>query len=208
MSATNRQTAVKAPEAPGDGLRLRSAITHNTSNMVGGRLWYSYHMQRLHVSALSDGDRHKLATLDVELTNEALSLLRAREWVGEGFRSGATHPERPACSWWQKPVELDLWNETAEWNGVQLHGLMIYGAADAPAFATDPGRQRYSKGALAAWFLLRVNTWPKDAPFPSETTDLRDAETYFDSVPRGEFRVIRRTKVPESWQKPGPRRGR
>jgi hypothetical protein len=66
-------------------------------------------------------------------------------------------------------------------------------------------KAEYSKSALAAWFVLRVWTWPKDKREPSERADLQAALAHFDRVPRDEFRAIRREKVPEIWRKKGPR---
>jgi hypothetical protein len=84
----------------------------------------------------------------------------------------------------------------------------ISAPADAPSAhpPNPPAKPTYSDGALAGWFLLRVNTWPKTEPPPNEDEDLVAARSYFDRVPRGRFRVIRREKVPESWRTPGPRR--
>ncbi len=84
-------------------------------------------------------------------------------------------------------------------------------AAQVTARQTPPApgtKSRYAAEALAAWFALRVGTWPPDAPTPSEEADLAAAREYFDSVPRGKFRKIRGVKTPASWRKPGPRRGR
>jgi hypothetical protein len=84
----------------------------------------------------------------------------------------------------------------------------------APAEAADPTkperppalRPSYSPDSLGAWFLLRVGTWPKEEPPPTEPQDLEAARVFFDGkIPRDEFRGIRREKTPETWRKSGPR---
>jgi hypothetical protein len=88
---------------------------------------------------------------------------------------------------------------------------------DAPADASrlimnGPPRKRrplYSPGALSAWFVLRVQSWPADAPFPTEAEDLKAARIAFEGeIPRDQFREIRRNKTLARWRKPGPRRAR
>jgi len=85
-------------------------------------------------------------------------------------------------------------------------------ARPAPASPPSPAaaavKRQYSAQSLAAWFVLRVHSWPQDAALPSEAEDLVAAKADFDTVPRGEFRTIRRLKTPERWRKPGPRPGR
>jgi hypothetical protein len=89
------------------------------------------------------------------------------------------------------------------------------GSAPAPADLTDSSgaserpsapRPSYSPDSLGAWFLLRVGTWPKEEPPPTETQDLEAARVYFDGkIPRDEFRGIRKEKTPKTWRKSGPR---
>jgi hypothetical protein len=67
----------------------------------------------------------------------------------------------------------------------------------------------FSKEALAGWFLLRVHTWPKDAPLPIESQCRAAAELYFRrKIPRDSLRDVRRSKVPQNWLKTGPRNRR
>lgn len=66
--------------------------------------------------------------------------------------------------------------------------------------------QAYSAGALAAWFLLRVRTWPKGEPPPSEPDCIAAAQSYFADAPgRDAIREIRQEKTPENWRKRGPK---
>jgi hypothetical protein len=70
-------------------------------------------------------------------------------------------------------------------------------------------RPSYSPDALRAWFVLRVRTWPEDAPFPTEAQDLAAARNSFEGrISRDPFRDIRRAKTPASWRESGPRRTR
>jgi hypothetical protein len=99
--------------------------------------------------------------------------------------------------------------------GGRYGGVRVFLAADAcAALAAPPSpappavKHQYSADALAAWFTLRVHTWPAGAALPSEEKDRAAATAWFDSVPRGKFREIRGVKTPESWRKPGPRQGR
>jgi len=80
-------------------------------------------------------------------------------------------------------------------------------AATASGAVAVLPRAVFTAAALGFWFKLRVATWPKFEPTPSESTDLAAAEAYFDTVPRDVFRRIRRENTPESWRKPGPRKG-
>jgi len=60
------------------------------------------------------------------LKAEVLCRLRSGAWIGEGYSEGTVEPKRPATAWWQCDVNLDLFAETVEWNGVRLSGLGIY----------------------------------------------------------------------------------
>ena len=68
-----------------------------------------------------------------------------------------------------------------------------------------------TKPRVWAWFRERVDTWPKDKPFPSEAVDVADARNKFGgAISRDELRsiVIEMTAaglVPEEWRKPGRR---
>jgi hypothetical protein len=92
-------------------------------------------------------------------------------------------------------------------------GARISGGRVAPASAPpEPGppsggtKQAYSPDALAAFFMLRVKTWPKDAPPPTENECIAAVRDYFADPPgRDVIREIRRQKTPESWRKRGPR---
>ncbi len=80
-------------------------------------------------------------------------------------------------------------------------------AGSFPAVA-KPG-QAYSRAALGAWFMLRVNTWPKDREAPTEPECIKEARSYFADLPgRDVIRLIRQQKTPDSWRKRGPRRQR
>ena len=72
-----------------------------------------------------------------------------------------------------------------------------------PAAAVKP---IYTDAGLRIWFQIRVSSWPKDSPLPSEREDLAAAQAHFDRVSRDRFREIRRSVVPANWLKPGPRR--
>jgi hypothetical protein len=85
--------------------------------------------------------------------------------------------------------------------------------AETALLVTDrpPSERRpsYSLSALRAWFMIRVNGWPKDAPSPTEGEDLAAARNHFEGkISRDPFRKIRREKTPASWREPGPRRAR
>src|SRR3954454_5449778 len=60
------------------------------------------------------------------LKAEVLCRLRSGAWIGEGYSEGIVEPKRPATAWWQCDVNLNLFDETVEWNGVRLSGLGIY----------------------------------------------------------------------------------
>jgi hypothetical protein len=83
---------------------------------------------------------------------------------------------------------------------------------EGPSRRADDAPERrpvFSPEALSAWFLLRVQRWPKDAPFPNEEADLAAARNHFEgNIPRDPFREIRRKKVPENWRKSGQRKPR
>jgi hypothetical protein len=125
----------------------------------------------------------------------------------------------------------------AQGPGVELFGIHVAAAAapaePAPAAPSPPepaqgertdlqpedgagpklprtnAKQAYSPEALAAWFLLRVKTWPKGEPPPSEADCIAAAQAYFADAPgRDPIREIRRQKTPESWRKRGPKRRR
>lgn len=78
--------------------------------------------------------------------------------------------------------------------------------ATAPlGIAVKPTAERH---AVAAWYVFRVRTWPKDAPPPTEADDLAAARAAFAPQPRvsrDTIREIRREKAPPNWRKTGPR---
>jgi len=80
-------------------------------------------------------------------------------------------------------------------------------AATASGTVAGLPRAVFTAAALGYWFKLRVATRPKSEPTPSESADFAAADAYFDAVPREVFRRIRRDNTPESWRKPGPRKG-
>ena len=72
----------------------------------------------------------------------------------------------------------------------------------------DRAKATYSDSALRAWFVLRVNTWPKGKALPSGKVDRAEAAAYFDALPtRDRFRQIRAEKTSAAWRKMGPRSG-
>lgn len=154
-----------------------------------------------------------------------LAMLRAGALVAWGRAGSPIAPHRriPADAW----VSLRLAHVTegrALGAGVDLFGLHVAAAVALaePTLAapsppepvmtaerrpprTDAG-QAYSPEALAAWFLLRVRTWPKGEPPPSEADCIAAAKAYFADAPgRDAIREIRQEKTPESWRKRGPR---
>ena len=169
------------------GLPLKSAITHNAGNMRDGHLWFSFGLRIKEElgTPLSKDNATKWISLDIELTNEVLSRLRASEWIAEGFKPGATDPERPACSWWQNPVDLDLWNETVQWNGVELHGLTVYSAADTPDLKAlaEPKPQKMTSNSMLRDFVKAFIERVRSEDH--EPTELKLNEAWHDAGYRG-----------------------
>ena len=121
----------------------------------------------------------------------------------------------PDECWWDLRVESAalqcLWLEHGE-DGQDEAAPSGSTPADAPPTdATAKSAPRtvrpvYSDAGLRTWFRIRIASWPKDTPLPTEREDLVAARSHFDRVARDRFRDIRRDTVPESWLKPGPRR--
>jgi hypothetical protein len=80
-------------------------------------------------------------------------------------------------------------------------------AASTVANPTAPSaKSQFSESLCRAWFLLRVSGWPGSSPPPNFHTDRQEAERYFGrSIPRDDFRRIRKASTPEYWRKSGPR---
>ncbi len=156
-----------------------------------------------------------------DLQNKLVANLVARLLAGElvAFRR---RPGETALT----PVEADWWEEARidlRLNQVQLGETVITRIqireavavsaeapppipAEAPPPIPKPApKVAYSAPALAAWFLLRVGTWPEGKPPPNRLADRTAALEYFDKVPPDEFRRIRKAKTSETWRKRGPR---
>jgi len=132
--------------------------------------------------------------------------LQRGELVAYGVPRGARVPERIEPHFFRR-ANFDLDSDRIDLDGEIYNGVEIFEAKDdlstpPAAFVKPP----YSAPALRAWFALRVGIWPPGAAAPTEEADFLAAKAAFDSVPRDEFRAIRREKVPESWRKPGPGR--
>ena len=118
---------------------------------------------------------------------------RGRWWQGMRFEPADVRAEFPAAT--DAEVARAIAPEQA-------------GTSAILAVRSEP-KKPYSPNALGGWFVLRVSTWPKDAPLPSEPECHAAARSYFDRVPgRDKFRVIRTAKTPESWRKRGPKERR
>ncbi len=98
------------------------------------------------------------------------------------------------------------------WSSVRIDAASLVAAdaqnASSPQAMPD-GRSpspslHYSPNALRAWFHLDRLIRPKVKPYPTEEQDHRAAEAYFgQSIPRDEFREIRRQKIPAHERKTG-----
>lgn len=151
------------------------------------------------------------------------------EVVLQGVRDGSDKPAKidPALLRGSRP---DYDNNSLQAAGLTFHSVSVWPSAEwrqpPPAFdavrvsgdSLAPGRNTitddeaadpnasYSPEALAAWYLLRVHTWPSNQPGPTEAGDHAAALKHFGSiVTRGEIRRIRRDKARPEWRKPGPR---
>jgi hypothetical protein len=81
-------------------------------------------------------------------------------------------------------------------------------AERGPTTRTPEPKLMATRNVLAAWYRLRLETWPKDAPPPTEAADLAAAREHFAAQPRVSreaIRAIRREKAPPNWRKTGPR---
>lgn len=124
---------------------------------------------------------------------------------------------------WAYPPKLGRRYEGRWWQGMRFEAAAVQAAfavGPAPAVpsppepaklaarlpARSPPGQVYSTDALAAWFLLRVKTWPKGELPPSEADCVAAAQSYFADAPgRDAIREIRQKKTPKDWRKRGPR---
>lgn len=143
-------------------------------------------------------------------------------WGREGSPLARFRPIPPDA--WATLNFTDVGGGRAGGAGVELFSLRVAPplppAESAPAAPSPPepvmsaeslparasAGQAYSREALAAWFFLRVKTWPKGERTPSEPECIAAAESYFADAPgRDVIREIRQEKTPESWRKRGPR---
>jgi hypothetical protein len=204
------ETVPKGPRARGDWVRLRHMIPALAKNRTDAELWWTLSRQRERED-LDEVDSEKWVQLDIDLTFEFQERLGIGEYIGEGFRIGETDPEHPPPSWWQRPIKLDLWQETVEWNGVQLNGLAIYPAnveKDAAAIATGVGpHRRILQTTVDSRLLELAKDWKREhhAKLPAPegikfcrvaiSATARQAQKAYTSLP-ADLRV-----------KPGQRRG-
>jgi hypothetical protein len=167
--------------------------------------------------------RHR-AALDVAEA-QFLAMLRAGRLVAWGRAGSPIAPQRriPADAWASLRL-AHVAEGRAHGAGVELFGLHVAAAvapvepapvvpsppepvmsAESPPARASP-KQAYSPEAMGAWFYLRVQTWPKGEPPPSEADCIAAAQSYFDDAPgRDAIRPIRQTKTPDSWRKRGPK---
>ena len=119
-------------------------------------------------------------------------------------RNGRT-TERPLMFF---EVQFAVKGLRAAWEHQPKAGTSDANAPAAPPSTEMPPSAQYTAATLAAWFLLRVASWRKDLPLPSEADDYKAACDHFGNIPRDPFREIRRAKTPPNWRKPGPRHPR
>ncbi len=96
------------------------------------QLWLSLSYQ-LQMKRINDADRARWITADAALSGLVIDHLRSGDWTAEGVQEGQIVPEVIPPGWWQRPVSLDLWNATAEWNGVRVAGLLLFPGAPVSA---------------------------------------------------------------------------
>lgn len=129
---------------------------------------------------------------------------------------------------WAYPPPMNRRYEGRWWQGMRFEAAAVQAAfraapgpaEPAPAVPSPPepviaaeslspranAGQAYSPEALAAWFLLRVRTWPKGKPPPTEAECIAAAQNYFADAPgRDLIRPIRQKKTPDDWRKRGPK---
>jgi hypothetical protein len=113
-----------------------------------------------------------------------------------------------AATRWKIPPALYAIADTQENRTASLQQELAKN--DGQVGTSKAGAQRVPtlpEATLKRWFEARVLTWPENKVPPREEDDLNAAiKDHPDhSVPRGQFRIIRRSLVPESWKKRGRR---
>ncbi len=95
----------------------------------------------------------------------------------------------------------------------QLADVLVEACSAAPA-QPDPsagdadaaGKLKYTPERCKEWLRWRVEDWPKDRPPPTAKECLAAARAHFSGdIPRDPFYELRKTVVPEGWQKQGRR---
>ena len=78
---------------------------------------------------------------------------------------------------------------------------------DASAGGADAaGKPKYTPERCKEWLRWRVEDWPKDRPPPTAAECWAAARAHFSGpIPRDPFYELRKTVVPEGWQKQGRR---
>lgn len=142
------------------GLRLRDAVALHAADRNQGRNWHVVGGMAEMGDALSDFRIGRWADQHIALTDEVLAYFRSGRWWAEGIRRGGTTSERLSVAWWQRPVKLDLWRETVEWDGDDFRGLMVYAGAHSAA-PVSISRKPPSLAAVNAWMLRHAIEYKK-----------------------------------------------
>jgi hypothetical protein len=105
----------------------------------------------------------------------------------------------PAAAWSRmRPVSLHPGSANGI-GGLEVYDLHIVPSRKVPKPIADAK-------AIAAWYVLRVRTWPPNAATPSEAEDLAAARAAHDGrISRDLIREIRKEKAPKEWLKTGPK---
>jgi hypothetical protein len=121
------------------GVRLRDAVQTLADQEADAIFWRDHWHSWMDLSAPAI---ERWLDIDIALMQQAKEMLASGKWSVEGFRSGITIPERPSAAWWRRDIKLNLGQETAEWHGVELGGLVVFDAGPEAKLTKDLARNR------------------------------------------------------------------